>query len=316
MMRYQHLFGPVNSRRLGMSLGVDVVPYKYCPLNCVYCEVQRTTHLVAERSMFFPVQSILNELDRFLRDAPALDYITFSGAGEPTLYAGIGEIVAYVTERYPGYKLALLTNGMLLHDPVVRSEVLPCHLVLPSLDAASQQAFEALNRPFAGARVQRLIDGLVSFRDEYSGQMWLEVFIIEGINDNAAELELLANAIARVRPDRVQINSLDRPGAEDWVRPASKDTLEMAQNFMRQRLAMPVEIIAKAAGAGLAADPDRELESSLRELLIRRPCTAEDISLCLGVHINEISKVLRELAARGSVLPKREENGVFYTWIQ
>ncbi len=314
MIRYQHLFGPVHSRRLGMSLGVDVVPYKYCPLNCVYCEVQRTTHLIARRQMFFPVQCILNELDRFLRDLPHLDHITFSGAGEPTLYAGIGAIVEHITQHYPQYKLALLTNGMLLGDADLRSEVLPCQLVLPSLDAASQDVFERVNRPYAGARVEDLIHNLISFRAEYTGQIWLEVFIIEGVNDHPEELELLAKAIAMIAPDRVQINSLDRPGAEEWVRAASADTLDRVLRHMRSALPMPVEIIAKAAGTGIATNDDRELEAALKELLIRRPCTAEDISVSLGVHINEISKILRELAAKGRVAVRREERGVFYTW--
>lgn len=315
MIRYQHLFGPVNSRRLGMSLGVDLVPYKYCPLNCVYCEVQQTTHLVSDRSMFFPVQSILNELDRFLMDAPVLDYITFSGAGEPTLYEGIGQVVAHVKEHYPQYKLALLTNGMLLHDPVVREEVLPCDLVLPSLDAATQDSFEKINRPIAGSKVTSLIDGLVKFRAEYRGELWLEVFVIEKINDSEYELEQLVSAITLVRPEKVQINSLDRPGTEDWVRAASGTTLERVLAYMKQSLSMEVEIIAKAAGSGVTAASDIELESALRELLIRRPCTAEDISTSLGVHINEVSKVLRELSARGTVEAKREERGVFYKWI-
>jgi wyosine [tRNA(Phe)-imidazoG37] synthetase (radical SAM superfamily) len=316
MIRYQYLFGPVNSRRLGMSLGVDLVPYKYCPLNCVYCEVQHTTHLVHQRSMFFPVMSILNELDRFLRNEPHLDYITFSGAGEPTLYEGLGQIVEHVTRRYPQYKLALLTNGMLLGDPTVRAEVLPCHLVLPSLDAASQDVFERINRPYAGAKIEDLIQALIAFRREYSGQIWLEVFIIEGVNDDQEELERLAEAIGKVCPDRVQINSLDRPGTEEWVRAACAETLERVQRLMNARLSMPVEIIAKAAGNTAAADIDRDIESALRELLIRRPCTAEDISVSLGMHINEISKVLRELTARGSVVAKREARGVFYTWKQ
>jgi len=138
MSRYKHLFGPVNSRRLGLSLGVDLVPYKYCPLNCVYCEVQTTTHLVTKREEFFPVDEILGELDLFLRGRQQLDYITFSGAGEPTLHSGIGRIIQYIKKTYPSYKLALLTNGVLLNDPSVRAEVLPCDLVLPSLDSATQ----------------------------------------------------------------------------------------------------------------------------------------------------------------------------------
>ncbi|MGC9361302.1 MAG: radical SAM protein, partial [Candidatus Syntrophosphaera sp.] len=146
-MNYKHLFGPVQSRRLGYSLGVDLVPYKYCPLNCVYCEVQHTTHLTLQREEFFLLEEITSELDDFLSSQPELDYITFSGAGEPTLNSHIGDIVSFLKEKYPRYKLALLTNGILLSDAKVRREVLPCDLVLPSLDACHQDSFEKINRP-------------------------------------------------------------------------------------------------------------------------------------------------------------------------
>jgi len=313
MSRYKHLFGPVNSRRLGLSLGVDLVPYKYCPLNCVYCEVQTTTHLVTKREEFFPVDEILGELDLFLRGRQQLDYITFSGAGEPTLHSGIGRIIQYIKKTYPSYKLALLTNGVLLNDPSVRAEVLPCDLVLPSLDSATQAGYEKINRPKAELRVEDLISGLAGFRDEYSGVVWLEVFIIAGINDSETELEALIAAIDKIKPDRVQLNALDRPGAEEWVQTAPLELLQEIQARFSARLAMPVEIIAKA-GEHLSTPSSDDVIQQIEATLIRRPCTAEDLAVTLGLHINEVSKVLRELHLDARVDVKREVRGVFYSW--
>ncbi|NMD12569.1 MAG: radical SAM protein [Candidatus Cloacimonetes bacterium] len=313
-MNYKHLFGPVLSRRLGHSLGVDVVPYKYCPLNCVYCEVQRTTQLTLQREEFFPLEEIISELDEFLKEQPPLDYITFSGAGEPTLYSRIGELIAYIKDRYPQYKLALLTNGMLLDRDDLRRDILPCDLILPSLDACSEPVFERINRPHPELSVTKLIESLVTLRKEYKGQIWLEVFIIAGVNDTQEELDCLCRAITGIKPDRVQINSLDRPAAEEWVQTADSKTLDRVSKYFKKHLQMPVEIIAKVHLEDLGLELPQELVSNLEALLSRRPCTAEELSHSLGMHINEISKTLRQLNMDNKLDISREERGVFYAW--
>lgn len=314
-MKYKHLFGPVTSRRLGVSLGVDLVPYKYCPLNCVYCEIQSTTHLETERREFFPVSEILNELDSFLHTNPHLDFITFSGAGEPTLNSSINTIIRFIKEKYPTYKLALLTNGTLLCDDQVLQDVLLCDLILPSLDAASDEVYRKVNRPHPSLRVGALIEGLVKLRQAYQGQIWLEVFIIQGITDTSEELALLRQAIARISPDLVQLNSLDRPGAEEWVEAADPQRLKEIRGYLRKGLSMPVEIIAKIkyqTGMGVLDD---ELVELIRGTITRRPSTAEDLAAGLDIHINEISKVLRELNRQGKLHTERKTRGVFYQWI-
>lgn len=313
-MKYKHLFGPVTSRRLGVSLGIDLVPYKYCPLNCVYCEVQSTTHLQTKREEFFPTQDILDELDSFMRERPHLDYITFSGAGEPTLNSSIKDIISHVKEQYPEYKLALLTNGVLLNDDAVLAEILPCDLILPSLDAATQKVYEMINRPKAGLKVEELISGLVKLRERYQGQIWLEVFIIPGINDMEEELLPLREAIARIKPDIVQLNSLDRPGAEEWVEAATARDLKKVKDFMTLALSTPIEIIAKIKYQGGMDSLDAEVVSFIQATISRRPSTAEDLAEMLNIHINEIMKILRELAHEGKLQAERMARGVFYTW--
>ncbi len=315
-MKYRHLFGPVRSRRLGYSLGVDLVPFKYCSLNCVYCEVQNTDHLTLERQEFFPLEEITGELQDFLKTSPELDYITFSGAGEPTLYSRIGEIVRYIKDQYPGYKLALLTNGTLLNDPSLRQEILPCDLILPSLDACRQQTFRIINQPHPALTAVGLVEALTSLRNDYRGQIWLEVFIIAGINDSEDELACLCEAIGRIRPDLVQINSLDRPGAEAWVKAAGDSVLNKVLDYFSARLDLPVEIIAKAHQETLAIPVPEDIEAAIAATLTRRPSTPEDLASTLGLHINEISKFLRQLHQEGKVLVKRENRGIFYSWKQ
>jgi wyosine [tRNA(Phe)-imidazoG37] synthetase (radical SAM superfamily) len=314
-MKYKHLFGPVTSRRLGVSLGVDLVPYKYCPLNCVYCEIQNTTHLETERRAFFPVAEILEELDAFLQKAPHLDYITFSGAGEPTLNSSINTIICHIKEKYPSYKLALLTNGTLLDNDDVLQDILLCDLILPSLDAASEEVFKIVNRPHPSLTAKNLIEGLVKLRKAYQGQIWLEVFIIQGITDTPEEMALLRQAIARISPDLVQLNSLDRPGAEEWVEAAEPERLKEIREYMRSGLAMPVEIIAKIKYQTGMSVLDDELVELIKGTITRRPSTAEDLAAGLDIHINEISKVLRELNIQGKLHTERRARGVFYTWI-
>ncbi len=188
-------------------------------------------------------------------------------------------------------------------------------MVLPSLDSATQAGFERINRPKPGLEVRNLISGLVDFRQQYSGQIWLEVFIIAGINDSGAELEALIEAIKRINPDRVQLNALDRPGAEEWVQTAPIELLRSVLEQFSARLPMPVEIIAKAA-AHLNTPSSIDLIKQIEATLLRRPCTAEDLAVTLGTHINEVSKVLRELSYDGKVEARREARGVFYLWKQ
>jgi len=146
-MKFKHLFGPVPSRRLGISLGIDLVPYKTCTANCVYCECGKTTNLTIERKEYIPTDEILNELDVYLKQAPDLDYITFSGSGEPTLHSKIGEIINFLKKNYPQYKVAVLTNGTLLFHKELRDELKNADIIKPSLDAGSDEIFKKIKRP-------------------------------------------------------------------------------------------------------------------------------------------------------------------------
>jgi len=191
---YKYLFGPVPSQRLGLSLGVDLVPKKVCSLNCVYCEVGETTKLTTERKEYVLSEKVKAELQDFMKSRPELDYITFSGSGEPTLNSHIGELIAFVKEHYPDNKVAILTNGTMLSDKKLRRELLAADVVLPSLDAVSQEVFELIDRPHKKIRIADYIQGLIDFREEYKGRIWLEIMLIKDYNDSEDELRARANS--------------------------------------------------------------------------------------------------------------------------
>ena len=303
----KHLFGPVPSRRLGISLGIDLIPYKTCSLDCVYCECGRTTELTVCRKEYVPTDSVLEELDFFLKERPHLDYVTFAGSGEPLLHSGIGRIIGWMKKRYPEYYVAVLTNGTLLTQQEMRAQIAEADLVIPSLDAVSEELFHKINRPHHSLDCREIIAGLEQFRREYRGELCLEVFIIPGLNDTEKELAQLWEAIRRIKPDRMQLNTLDRPGTEDWVCPASTDELAKCAHILRG-----AEPVAGYQPHRKIPPLETEHRMAIVALLQRRPCTAEDIQHLLGIHQVELSKYLHLLIKENCVETVREERGIFY----
>lgn len=231
-MHYSHLFGPVRSRRLGRSLGIDLLPFKTCSYDCVYCECGRTTKEILERREFFPLWEVLEDLGDYLSRSPPLDFITFSGSGEPTLSSSIGNMIRFIKNTFPAYRVAILTNESLLWRPDVREDLLLADIVLPTLSSVFDSTFRKIHRPAPGISAGKIVAGLELFRKEYSGEIWLEIFIIPRINTDIRELEGLREAIEGIGPDRVQLNTLDRPGSEDWVLPADSGELERIRSLL------------------------------------------------------------------------------------
>ena len=306
---YKYLFGPVPSRRLGMSLGVDLVPHKVCSLNCIYCECGATTKLTTERAEYVPYNEVIQELGRFLGNKPALDYITFSGSGEPTLNSRIGDILRFIKQNYPDIPVAVLTNGTLLDNKQVREEILDADLVLPSLDVASDLSFRKINRPFHSLNIEDYINGLIEFRKEYKGKIWLEVLIIPGYNNGKQDLELLKEAFIKIQPDSSQLNTLDRPGVIPGLKASDKEELEQIVDFWGLD---NIEIIAAAPSRKEVKSFRDDIESAILETIFRRPCTVDDLVKILGLHINEINKYLDVLEADKKIKTIQQERGVFY----
>lgn len=308
-MKYKHLFGPVPSRRLGLSLGIDPVPYKTCSFDCVYCECGATTKLTAARNEYIPVDEIISELDSFLSSNPTLDYITFSGSGEPTLNIVIGRVISYLKKNFSQYKIAVLTNSSLFSDPEVREELLLADVIMPSLDAVSENVFQKINRPASGINISEIINGLINFRKEFSAKIWLEIFIITGINDTDEEIEKLHAVLNKINPDLIQLNSLDRPGTENWVVPADEETLE---KFKKKFADLPVVTISNYQNREKIGSYNLKIEDAILSTISRRPCTAEDLSEILDIHIAELNKYLDTLHENGRIEAVKKPRGIFF----
>ncbi len=306
---YRYIFGPVPSRRLGISLGIDLIPKKFCTLDCVYCEVGKTTKLTTERKEYIKTYKILEELDDFMAKNPKPDFITFSGSGEPTLNTAMEQVTLHIKTKYPDVPIAVLTNGTLLFDKDVRKALLQADVVLPSLDAATEKAFKKINRPAKDLNIEEYIEGLVSFRKEYKGKIWLEVFILPGYNDDAEDLEALKKAIIRINPDSVQLNTLDRPGTVPGLKPAP---VELLEKIAEQWQPLKVEIIAKNHSRKSNKAYNSDVENTILQTISRRPCTVDDLTEITGLHVNELNKYLDQLEADGKIETETLARGTFY----
>ena len=217
MKSYRHLYGPVPSRRLGGSLGIDLVPHKICTYDCIYCQIGKTTKKTLTRKEYVPVKEITEEVERFLKEgAASIDYLSLTGSGEPTLHSQIRSVIEGI-KAITSIPVAVITNGSLLYEEEVRQDLLRADLVLPSLDAVSPEVFRKINRPRKGFSVDKVIEGLVEFRNVYKGRIWLEILFCKGINDGKEELLRMKNVVDRVRPDRIHLNTVVRPPSEKWA---------------------------------------------------------------------------------------------------
>jgi len=298
-----HVFGPVPSRRLGRSLGVDIIPFKTCTYDCVYCQLGCTTDKTACRREYTPLDGILAELKDKLSTQP--DYITMSGSGEPTLHSRLGEAIERI-KAMTDIPVAVLTNGSLLWDADVRAALAPADLVVPSLDAGSPSVFQKINRPHKQIEFERMVDGLIEFGRTRRCECRLEVLLLEGINATTADVADIAAIAQRIRPDRVELNTVVRPPAEDCTAVEPGKLLELAAMFDP-----PAEAIGafRAVHQQQAFTAERE---AVLTLLQRRPCSLDDIAAGLGIHRNEAAKHVGELLAQELVEMIRTGDTVYY----
>ncbi len=292
------LFGPVNSRRLGRSLGIDLLPFKTCSLDCIYCECGWTTDKTLQRGELVPTSAVLAELDDHLSAGQEIDYVTFSGAGEPTLHTGIGVIIGHMKQHYPQFKVAVLTNGTLLGDPMVQAQLTRADLVVPSLDGAKESAFRDICRPAAGLAVQSVIDGIASFRRGFPGLLLLEIFVVPGKNDSPAELAALKRAALRIRPDAIQLNSLDRPAPFPGVTPPGADHLQSIRDTFHP---LPVQAVRRREKGEPAPWSNAVVFAEILKALERGSTTLGRLSVVSGIREGDLAKTLAQMASQALV---------------
>jgi wyosine [tRNA(Phe)-imidazoG37] synthetase (radical SAM superfamily) len=299
-----YIFGPVPSRRLGRSLGIDLVPFKTCTYDCIYCQLGKTTNVTSERKEWFPLEDIVSELKEKLDTQP--DYITLGGSGEPTLYSRIGELIDRI-RSITNIPIAVLTNGSLLWQDKVRKQLMDADLVIPSLDSGDKKMFQAVNRPISNITFEQMLEGLIIFKSEFGGKYWLEVLLLAEYTGTVAEVHKLVDCVVKICPDRVQLNTVTRPPTEEYAISVTKHQLkEFAKLFEP-----PAEIIADFRGIHQQVDFLSTKEDIIK-MLQRRPCTMNDIANGLGIHRNEAIKHIEKLLENGLLEQDTLEDKTYY----
>jgi len=307
-LKDRHVYGPVPSRRLGRSLGIDLVPFKTCTYDCIYCQLGRTTRLTLARKAYVPPDAILDECFQVLKNGAKPDFISLAGSGEPTLNSAIGRVIEGLKER-AAIPVAVLTNGALLWQKEVQADLMTADLVLPSLDAGDEDLFRTINRPHPELSYARMVEGLTTFTRRFPGAVWLEVLLLAGLTDTQDAVARIAQQVGKIRPARVQLNTVCRPPAETGAAPVSVARLEILADLFP----CPVDIIGREVRKGASAAAGSATEADIMAMLARRPCTADDVACGLGLHINEALKHLEALATANRLQRVVNDRKFFYT---
>ncbi|MFW6170195.1 MAG: radical SAM protein [Planctomycetota bacterium] len=302
---YDYLFGPVPSRRLGRSLGVDLTPFKTCSFDCVFCQLGRTTNKTLARQEYVPTSAVIQELHDWIESEGNADVMTLSGSGEPTLHASFGKVIDAIRSS-TSVPVAVLTNGSMLGDKAVREAAGRANIVKVSLSAWDQLSFQRINRPHPGLHLQDIVDGARAWRETLTGELWIEVFIVSGMNDDEKEAGKIAELVKSIQADRVQLNTAVRPPAEDFVRAVPAEELARLAEFFDPIAEVTAEFSSEQS-PGIQAN-----ENTILEMLERRPCTAEQIAGVFGMHGNEVSKYLGKLTRTGRIRAQREGDDTYY----
>lgn len=303
----KYIYGPVPSRRLGFSLGVDIIPYKVCTLDCIYCQLGKTAHQVVRRQTYFRADDVLEELGDFLSKNPHIDFITFSGSGEPTLNSELGVMIKKL-KSMSSIPVAVLTNGTLLSMEDAREDLMGADVVLPSLDAASQHVFKRINRPHESLEIAKIINGLKNFRNMYKGQIWLEIMLVRGVNDNRDELLRIKESLLQIRPDKVHLNTVIRPPSEVYAEALSHEEMIAVKDILGVRC----EIVAEFKGK--SEEEAEDAETSIIEMAKRRPVTAVDIANVFGVSESNAEKIALSLTISKKLEEKHYRGEKYYSF--
>ncbi len=307
MKEYRYLYGPVPSRRLGRSLGIDLVPHKICTYDCIYCQIGKTSEKTLLRKEYIPVEEILEEVKKFLEEETSpIDYLSLSGSGEPTLHSRIESIIEGL-KAITSIPVAVITNGSLLYEKEVRESLLQADIILPSLDAASAVTFTKINRPHSGILIDKVIEGLVEFRRVYKGQIWLEILFCKGVNDSQNELLLLKKAIDRIQPDLIHLNTVVRPPFEKWAVPLDQKGMEEIKAFFGEKASIISEFDRHPS-----VFKDREVEEEILKILKRRPLSLADLSIGMGIPEDEIKQIIQPLLSEGKIRTRFFAGSIYY----
>ena len=292
------IYGPVPSRRLGFSLGVDIVPYKICSYNCIYCQLGKTSNHILRRKSYVNPATVLREIKKAISENKKIDYITFSGSGEPTLNKDLGKIIRKI-KKITSIPVAVMTNGSLLWRKSVRDDLASADLVVPSLDAVSAGVFKKINRPAEGLNIKKVLDGIKKFSENFKGEIRLEIMLVKGINDSEKEINKINEFIKDLKTDKIELNTVIRPPNDPQAKPLKKEELLKIKKLFDPNLKL--EIISDFTKYYEEKIFRRDLEQRIIDLLKRRPCRKEEMAISLGVHLNELLKYLNLLVQKKKI---------------
>jgi wyosine [tRNA(Phe)-imidazoG37] synthetase (radical SAM superfamily) len=302
----QYVFGPVPSRRLGFSLGVDIIPAKYCCFDCIYCQIGKTVNVEMTRKSFIDPYKIIDEITDAVNKAEHIDHITFSGSGEPTLNIDLGTMIEEI-KRITDIPISIITNGALLYLDEVRKNLRLADVVLPSLDAVSEDIFRYINRPHSLIEMDTIIRGLKLLRSEYQGKIWLEVMLIKDVNDTREELIKLKEIISQLNVDKVQLNTVTRPPTNVTTGRLTMDDLEKACELLGE----PAEIICSFEKS-VKKYNEEDWSQKILAILQRRSLTLDDIVKITGIPVNKAEKRLKKLENEGQIKSYFFDDSLFY----
>ncbi|MGA2514953.1 MAG: radical SAM protein [Thermodesulfobacteriota bacterium] len=307
MKAHKYLYGPVPSRRLGRSLGIDLVPHKICTYDCIYCQIGNTTEKTLVRKEYAPVKEILEEVRSFLKEgSSSVDHLSLSGSGEPTLHSQIRSVIEGI-KALTSIPIAVITNGSLLYDKEVRQDLLRADIVLPSLDAVSAEVFMKINRPHPGISVEKVIEGLVEFRKAFKGQIWLEILFCKGVNDSKEELVRMKKVIDRIQPDLIHLNTVVRPPSEKLAVPLNQKEMEEIKAFFGKSASIISEFDRHPPMVS-----ERDINQEILEILKRRPLSASDLSKGMGISKDELDRYIKPLVEEGKIQSRLFGDSIYY----
>ncbi len=307
MKAFRYLYGPVPSRRLGRSLGIDLVPHKICTYNCIYCQIGKTTGRTLLRREYVPTDEVLDEVKEFLlKGNSQIDYFSLSGSGEPTLHSKIGRIIQEI-KRLSSIQVAVITNGSLLFEEEVRKDLVAADVVLPSLDAVSREVFERINRPDQTVSIEKVIEGMVDFRKIYRGKIWLEILLCKGVNDTTGELQKMKEVVKRIQPDLIHLNTVVRPPSEDWVKPLSQREMEDIRDFFGEKASVISEF-----DRHLTYVTKEDIRDGILRILKRRPLSLLDLSKWMGIPKKELEEQITSLSQEGKIQTRFHGDSIYY----
>lgn len=307
----KYLFGPVASRRFNLSLGVDLIPLKTCTFNCIYCELGTMSKPVCRLRPYVSVPAIMAELkDFFQDDNNRADYITLAGSGEPSLNTSTGDIIRSINAEYD-VPVAVLTNASLMTFKTVRKRLSLAQVVSPSLDAVTPKIFNRINRPYPGCNIDGIIKGLISFRQEYKGKLWLEIMFVDGINDSSDEIDKLLWACGLIAPDEIHLNTVVRPPCESWARPISMDRMLELKAIFGPSARIPFNI----KNLSVQGKDTKSQKDMILNMLKRRPCTINEISSAFALLPKDVKNIITSLVNDSLVGSKIYDGLEFYKTI-